>query len=303
MRAPHCQRLFACHRLARVLDFEVPALLLHTGKIPLALRRHCEPRTLAAHPDIVTYVTTRADLFTRANTAVTDSLGPAPDDVDIPAAKRTSKTLAGRIDHTLLKPDATLAAIENLCDEAREHGFASVCINTRWVPTAVERLSGSDVMVCTVVGFPLGAMTRLAKAEEARITVAEGADEVDMVLDIGGLLSGDLAAVYDDILGVVGAARPVPVKVILETSVLTDEQKAIACLIVARTGAAYVKTSTGFGGGGATVEDIALMRHMVGDRLGIKASGGVRNHLDAEKVLHAGADRIGASASIAIITP
>ena len=156
-------------------------------------------------------------------------------------------------------------------------------------------------MVCTVVGFPLGAMTRLAKAEEARITVAEGADEVDMVLDIGGLLSGDLAAVYDDILGVVGAARPVPVKVILETSMLTDEQKAIACLIAARTGAAYVKTSTGFGGGGATPEDIALMRHMVGDRLGVKASGAVRNHRDAEKVLHAGADRIGASASIAII--
>ena len=247
-------------------------------------------------------MTDHAELFTRANTAVIDSLGPAPDNVDIPYVLRTAKTLAGRIDHTLLKPDATLRAIEKLCDEAREHGFASVCVNTRWVPTAVEQLSGSDVMVCTVVGFPLGAMTRLAKVEEARITVAEGADEVDMVLDIGGLLSGDLAAVYDDILGVVGAARPVPVKVILETSVLTDEQKAIACLIVARTGAAYVKTSTGFGGGGATVEDIALMRHRVGDRLGIKASGGVRNHRDAEKVLHAGADRIGASSSIALVS-
>ena len=247
-------------------------------------------------------MTNHAELFTLANTAVIDSLGPAPDDVDIPPVKRASATLAGRIDHTLLKPDATLAAIETLCDEAREHGFASVCVNTRWVPTAVEKLSGTDVMVCTVVGFPLGAMTRLAKAEEARITVAEGADEVDMVLDIGGLLSGDLAAVYDDILGVVGAARPVPVKVILETSMLTDEQKAIACLIAARTGAAYVKTSTGFGGGGATPEDIALMRHMVGDRLGVKASGAVRNHRDAEKVLHAGADRIGASSSIAIIS-
>ena len=245
--------------------------------------------------------TDHAELFTRANKAVTASLGPAPDQVEIPHVLRTSKTLAGRIDHTLLKPDATLAAIETLCDEAREHQFASVCVNTRWVPTAAERLSGCAVMVCTVVGFPLGAMTRLAKAEEARITVAEGADEVDMVLDIGGLLSGDLAAVYDDILGVVGAARPVPVKVILETSMLTDEQKAIACLIAARTGAAYVKTSTGFGGGGATVEDIALMRHMVGDALGVKASGAVRNHRDAEKVLHAGADRIGASASIAII--
>jgi|APCry1669189241_1035207.scaffolds.fasta_scaffold56480_2 deoxyribose-phosphate aldolase len=257
--------------------------------------------TPKARTDIVPPVTTHTELFTRANTAVSDSLGPAPEDVDIPAVKRTSTALAGRIDHTLLKPDATVSAIETLCDEAREHGFASVCVNTRWVPTAVERLAGSGVMVCTVVGFPLGAMTRLAKAEEARITVAEGADEVDMVLDIGGLLSGDLAAVYDDILGVVGAARPVPVKVILETSMLTDEQKAIACLIAARTGAAYVKTSTGFGGGGATPEDIALMRHMVGDRLGVKASGAVRTHRDAEKVLHAGADRIGASSSIAII--
>jgi len=247
-------------------------------------------------------VTNHAELFTRANRAVIDSLGPAPENVDIPHVKRTSATLAGRIDHTLLKPDAAMAAIQTLCDEAREHGFASVCVNTRWVPTAAERLAGSGVMVCTVVGFPLGAMTRLAKAEEARITVAEGADEVDMVIDIGGLLSGDLAAVYDDILGVVGAARPVPVKVILETSLLTDEQKAIACLIAARTGAAYVKTCTGFGGGGATPEDIALMRHMVGDRLGVKASGAVRNRRDAEKVLHAGADRIGASASVAIIS-
>ena len=246
-------------------------------------------------------MTDHAELFHRANDAVTAALGLAPDDVDIPKVKRDSKTLAGRIDHTLLKAEATQADIEALCAEAMENGFASVCVNTRWVPTAAERLAGSGVMVCTVVGFPLGAMTRLAKAEEARITVAEGADEVDMVLDIGGLLSGDLAAVYDDILGVVGAARPAPVKVILETSMLTDEQKAIACLIAARTGAAYVKTSTGFGGGGATPEDIALMRHMVGDRLGVKASGAVRNHRDAEKVLHAGADRIGASASIAII--
>jgi deoxyribose-phosphate aldolase len=157
-------------------------------------------------------------------------------------------------------------------------------------------------MVCTVVGFPLGAMTRLAKAEEARITVAEGADEVDMVLDIGGLLSGDLAAVYDDILGVVGAARPAPVKVILETSMLTDDHKAIACLIALRSGAAYVKTSTGFGGGGANAHDIALMRAMVGDALGVKASGAVRTRQDAKAMLTAGADRIGASSSVAIVS-
>ncbi len=248
-----------------------------------------------------TYLPDHSALFNRANEAVTAALGPVPDGVDIPAAVRTADTLAGRIDHTLLKADATLAAIDVLCTEALEHKFASVCVNTRWVPTAAKRLSGSGVMVCTVVGFPLGAMTRLAKAEEARITVAEGADEVDMVIDIGGLLSADYAAVYDDILGVVAAARPAPVKVILETSMLDDQQKAIACLIAARTGAAYVKTSTGFGGGGANAHDIALMRAMVGDALGVKASGAVRSRQDAHAMLKAGADRIGASASVAIV--
>lgn len=249
-----------------------------------------------------TYVADYSAVFNRANEAVTGALGPAPDGVDIPAALRASETLAGRIDHTLLKADAPLSAIQTLCEEAREHRFASVCVNTRWVPTAAEQLAGSGVMVCTVVGFPLGAMTRLAKAEEARITVAEGADEVDMVLDIGGLLSGDLAAVYDDILGVVAAARPAPVKVILETSMLDDDQKAIACLIARRTGAAYVKTSTGFGGGGANAHDIGLMRAMVGDALGVKASGAVRTRQDAKAMLKAGADRIGASASVAIVS-
>ena len=249
-----------------------------------------------------TYVPDYSKLFHRANEAVAAALGPVPDGVEVTKALRTSETLAGRIDHTLLKADATLSAIETLCQEADDHKFASVCVNTRWVPTAAERLAGTGVMVCTVVGFPLGAMTRLAKAEEARIAVAEGADEVDMVLDIGGLRSGDLAAVYDDILGVVTAARPAPVKVILETSMLDDDQKAIACLIAARTGAAYVKTSTGFGGGGANAHDIALMRAMVGDSLGVKASGSVRTREDARAMLKAGADRIGASSSVAIIT-
>lgn len=248
------------------------------------------------------YLPDHAALYSRANERVTAALGPVPDGVDIPTVLRTAETLAGRIDHTLLKADATLAAIDALCAEATEHGFASVCVNTRWVPTAAERLAGSEVMVCTVVGFPLGAMTRLAKAEEARITVAEGADEVDMVIDIGGLLSCDYAAVYDDILGVVAAARPAPVKVILETSLLDDEQKAIGCLVAARAGAAYVKTSTGFGGGGATAHDIGLMRAMVGDALGVKASGAVRTRQDAHAMLKAGADRIGASSSVAIVT-
>lgn len=247
-------------------------------------------------------MTDYTDLFAEANAAVEAALGPAPDQVDVPDVKRDADDLAGRIDHTLLKADATQADIVSLCNEAMDNGFASVCVNTRWVPLAAETLADSDVMVCTVVGFPLGAMTRRAKADEARITVEEGANEVDMVIDIGGLLSGDLANVYEDMLGVVDAARPVPVKVIFENTMLTDLQKAIACMISLRTGAAYVKTSTGFGGGGATPEDVALMRAAVGDRLGVKASGAVRNKQDAEAVLAAGADRIGASASVAIVT-
>jgi deoxyribose-phosphate aldolase len=249
-----------------------------------------------------TYTADFSVLYQRANEAVTAALGTVAGGVDVPVALRDSETLAGRIDHTLLKSDATLSDIEALCQEAVEHGFASVCVNTRWVPTAAQCLAGSGVMVCSVVGFPLGAMTRLAKAEEARITVAEGAQEVDMVIDIGGLRSGDLAAVYDDLLGVVAAARPAPVKVILETSVLDDDQKAIGCLMAARAGAAYVKTSTGFGGGGANVHDISLMRAMVGDALGIKASGAVRTRQEARAMITAGADRIGASSSVAIVT-
>ncbi|HEX5144880.1 MAG TPA: deoxyribose-phosphate aldolase [Mycobacterium sp.] len=242
------------------------------------------------------------DLLTRAQAAVTAALGPAPDVVAVPPVLRTAEQLAGRIDHTLLKADATAAAIATLCDEAAAHGFASVCVNTRWVPTAAKLLAASPVMVCTVVGFPLGAMASQAKAEEARIAVSQGADEVDMVIDIGALLSGLLSDVYEDMRAVVAASAPAPVKVILETSLLDDEQKAIACLIALRSGVAYVKTSTGFGGGGATVADIALMRKAVGDKLGVKASGAVRTRQDAETMLAAGADRIGASASVAIVT-
>lgn len=238
-------------------------------------------------------------LIAHARDQVDTALGPESGPVTRPAAKRDGDGTAGRIDHTLLHADATQAEIEELCDEAVGHGFASVCVNSRWVPTAAESLAGTEVMVCTVVGFPLGAMTRLAKAEEARITVAEGAQEVDMVLDVGGVLSGDLAGAYEDIRGVVAAAG-VPVKVILETCLLTDEQKAIACLLAVRAGAAYVKTSTGFSAGGATVEDVALMRACVGDALGVKASGGIHTREEAEAMIAAGADRIGASASIAI---
>ncbi len=219
-----------------------------------------------------------------------------------PDALRDADTVAGRIDHTLLKAEATAEAVIALCLEAREHGFASVCVNSRWVPLASAQLAGSSVMVCTVVGFPLGATTRRAKAEEARVAISEGAAEVDMVIDIGGMLSNKLIEVYEDIAGVVEAAKPAPVKVILETHLLTPLQIAVACILASRAGAAYVKTSTGFGGGGATVSDIALLRAVVGKDLGVKASGGVRTVQDANALLKAGADRIGASASVAIVT-
>lgn len=240
-------------------------------------------------------------LLATATQVVEDALGPTPAEVNRPSAVREADSLAGRIDHTLLKADATATAVEKLCAEAAENGFASVCVNTRWVPLAAETLADSDVMVCTVVGFPLGAMTRLAKAQETKITVAEGADEVDMVMDIGGMLSGDLAGVYEDMRGVVDAADERPVKVILETCLLNDEQKAIACLLAVRAGIAYVKTSTGMSTGGATEADIALMRAMVGDALGVKASGAIRDRATAEAMIAAGADRVGASASVEIV--
>ena len=243
-----------------------------------------------------------SDVIARALNAVASALGPEATYVARPVALRDSDTLAGRIDHTLLKSDATLPQINHLCQEAMEHHFASVCVNSRWVATVAENLGGSGVLTCSVVGFPLGAMTRRAKAREAGIAVEEGANEIDMVIDIGGLLSGDLAGVFEDMQGVVGAADGRPVKVIIETCLLTDEQKAIACLIARRAGAAYVKTSTGMSTAGATVEDVALMRAVVGDVLGVKASGGIRTREDAERMIAAGADRVGASASVAIVT-
>ncbi len=241
-----------------------------------------------------------AAVIAAAQARVEDALGVAPACVDRPRARRDAPRMAGRIDHTLLKASATQVEIEQLCAEAIANGFASVCVNTRWVPRVAQALADSEVLVCTVVGFPLGATTRRAKAEEARITVEEGAQEVDMVMDVGALLSGDLAGVYQDMAGVADAAGDRPVKVILEACLLTGEQKAIACLIALRSGVAYVKTSTGFSTGGATVEDVALMRACVGDALGVKASGGIRTRADADAMIAAGADRIGASASIAI---
>jgi deoxyribose-phosphate aldolase len=210
--------------------------------------------------------------------------------------------MAKLIDHTLLKPEATRDEVVKLCEEARKHRFASVCVNTTWVPLCKAMLAGTDVMVCAVVGFPLGAMSPSAKAYEAREAMRQGAREIDMVINIGALKSGDYETVFEDICRVVKSAAPAQVKVILETSALDTEQKIIGSTLSKLAGAAFVKTSTGFGKGGATVEDVALMRRIVGPGIGVKASGGVRTAEDVVKMAQAGANRIGASASVAIVT-
>ena len=205
------------------------------------------------------------------------------------------------IDHTLLKANATRAQIEKLCDEALEYNFASVCVNTCWVPLAHEKLAGSEVKTCCVVGFPLGAMLTEAKAAETRLAVEAGADEVDMVINIGWLLDGEYDAVRDDIAAVVKAADGKCVKAIIEACLLTDEQKVKACELSVEAGATFVKTSTGFSTGGATVADVALMRKTVGDRCLVKAAGGIHTADEARAMVEAGADRLGCSAGIQIM--
>lgn len=211
-----------------------------------------------------------------------------------------TKKLAGMIDHTLLKADATPEAVRRLCAEARQWRFASVCVNGSYVELAAQELEGSGVKVCTVVGFPLGAASSAAKAAEARDAVERGADEVDMVLNVGRLKAGDDAYVRDDVAAVRKAADGRTLKVILETCLLTDAEKERACCICKEAGADFVKTSTGFSSGGATEADVALMRAAVGPDRGVKASGGIRTRSDAERMVAAGASRIGASASVAI---
>lgn len=211
-----------------------------------------------------------------------------------------TKKLAGMIDHTLLKADATPEAVRRLCAEARQWRFASVCVNGSYVELAARELAGSGVKVCTVVGFPLGAASSAAKAAEARDAVERGADEVDMVLNVGRLKAGDDAYVRDDVAAVRKAAGGRTLKVILETCLLTDAEKERACRICREAGADFVKTSTGFSSGGATEADVALMRAAVGPDRGVKASGGIRTRSDAERMIAAGASRIGASASVAI---
>ena len=213
-------------------------------------------------------------------------------------------SLARMIDHTLLKPEATPQEITTLCEEAKKYNFASVCINPSYVPLCSNLLSGTQVKVCTVIGFPLGATTTLAKRAEAEEALNNGAEEIDMVINIGKLKAGDYEYVFNDINQVVLAAKRknAVAKVIIETALLTDEEKVKACVISKQAKADFVKTSTGFSKGGATAGDVALMRYVVGSSVGVKASGGVRTTEDAEKMIKSGADRIGASASVKIVT-
>lgn len=205
------------------------------------------------------------------------------------------------IDHTLLKPEATKEQITKLCEEARQYDFASVCVNTCYVPLAKQLLAGSDVKVCCVVGFPLGAMDTVSKAFEAKTAVENGAQEVDMVINIGALKNKDYDYVTKDIAAVVEASKPAIVKVIIEACLLTDEEKVEACKCSMNAKAEFVKTSTGFSTHGATPEDVALMKKTVGDVCKVKAAGGVRSYDDAMKMIEAGADRLGCSAGIKVM--
>lgn len=214
----------------------------------------------------------------------------------------TGEQLAKMIDHTLLKPESTREEIETLCAEAKEYSFATVCINPSYVPTAAAVLKNSDVGITTVIGFPLGATTTFTKVEETKDVIKAGATEVDMVINVGWLKSKDYEAVEQDIADVVSAANgQAEVKVIIETGLLTDEEKVEACKLAQAAGADFVKTSTGFGPGSATPEDVALMRKTVGPDMGVKASGGVRDIESARIMVTAGATRLGASSGIAIV--
>ena len=227
-----------------------------------------------------------------------ERLGYCGNGADVP------KPLASYIDHTLLRPDASPSDIDALCDEAVEYGFAAVCINPAWVARAKQRMRGAGVMVASVVGFPLGANTPEIKAMEARRALRDGAREIDMVINIGALKGGEHDLVRRDIAGVSDACREVGAlnKVIIEAAYLTDEEKVIACRLAVAGRAHYVKTSTGFGPGGATVFDVALMREVVGEKMGVKAAGGIHTADEVREMITAGATRIGASAGVRIVS-
>ena len=219
------------------------------------------------------------------------------------ATGSNSNNVARSIDHTQLKPDATFAQFDQLCEEAVQYGFYSVCVNSSRAAYVSKKLQGTNVLTCAVVGFPLGAMTSKAKAFETREAIGAGADEIDMVINIGALKSGDYKTVEEDIRAVRRATRSTTVlKVIIETSMLTQDEKVMACELSEKAGADFVKTSTGFGGGGATVEDVALMRRVVSSDVLVKASGGIRDFKTAQAMLAAGASRLGIGSSIAVMT-
>lgn len=247
---------------------------------------------------VMEQITNKPDQGLGAKTAVAQ----APKSFTPHSKIMTGPELAKYIDHTLLKPESTKDQIIKLCAEAKEYRFASVCINPYWVATAAAELKGSGVDVCTVVGFPLGATSTFSKIAETRDAIAAGATEIDMVINIGALKSGDMETVKKDIEGVVLAAKgQALVKVIIETGFLTEEEKKKACMLSKMAGADFVKTSTGFGPGCATVEDIRLMRETVGPELGVKASACVRDLDTARRMIEAGATRIGASAGVKIV--
>lgn len=205
------------------------------------------------------------------------------------------------IDHTILKPETTKAQILTLCEEAKQFNFASVCVNPTWVATCANELKGTDVKVCTVIGFPLGATFKEVKAYETKLAIQNGASEIDMVINVGAAKDQNWELVYEDIKAVVEAANGVLVKVIIETCLLTDEEKVKACEMAVKAGAHFVKTSTGFSTGGATAADVALMRQTVGESVGVKASGGVRTAEDMKVMVEAGANRIGTSGGVSLV--
>lgn len=225
----------------------------------------------------------------------------APSAGAIPALSQSD--VAKYIDHTMLKPDSTTPAFDKLCQEALQYGFFSVCVNSSRIAYVAKKLQGSGVKVCSVVGFPLGAMTSRSKAFETREAISDGASEIDMVINVGLLKSGDLHGVEEDIRAVRRATRANTIlKVIIETALLTQDEKVLACELSRKAGADFVKTCTGFSGGAASVEDIALMRQVVGRDMGVKASGGVRSYKTAIALIGAGASRLGCVSSVAIVT-
>ncbi len=278
---------FDIQRLTDIITREVVTLLSQQPDqhFCTVCGRVCDGHCISSHPDMArTFIAAGASRLSGKL-----GVGYVPTD------------LAGYIDHTLLKPEATEEQIRQLCSEAIEYGFASVCVNPTWVPLAARLLAGAKPVVATVIGFPLGATLPDVKAYETRRAREEGATEFDMVINIGALKSKDFRLVERDIAGVVEAARGHVVKVIIETALLTEEEKVEACVIAKAAGADFVKTSTGFAGKGATVEDVALMRRVVGADMGVKASGGIRSAQDAKAMIEAGATRIGASAGVKIV--